>query len=586
MLKKMNKILSRKQKASFVLMAILLFVGGLFDLLGVSLILPVIDSVTNENAVANEDWAVIVSDLFNINNARDIVIFLVAVMIFVYIIKNLYMILMYRVLYHFTYGFKKELALRLFNCYMYQDYTFHLSKNVADLQRNILTDTGQFYGFISDFMNMFSQCIVCILLGIYLFVVDWQTTAGVVVLLGGAMFMIYHYQKRTQVKRGIANRESSAELNKWIIQSFSGIKEIQVLGRESYFLERCKEAYDKGMIANKRSNFAAVVPKLLMEMLCVSGLLSVILVRLLMGAELSKFVSTLAVFAVAAFRMLPCFNSISAYISSMLFEKNSVDVVYSDIVEMESLGEKRQHKKTDEKIKLKEKISVENLSYKYPDTTKLILENVSIEIKKNQSVGFMGASGAGKSTLIDIILGVLPISVGKICVDGNNICDNLDGWHKSIGYIPQSIYLMDDTIRNNVAFGLFREQISDDRLWEVLEEAQIADFVHSLPEGLDTEIGDHGVRISGGQRQRLGIARALYHDPEILIFDEATSALDNETEAALMEAINGLKGTRTMLIIAHRLHTIENCDVVYEVKDGKVEEKERIGEKYNEVKEY
>lgn len=573
MFKKICKILNKRQMLSLGFMTILIFIGGLFDLLGVSLILPIVNLATEPSTLLDNKAIVFISELFNFQDVRQIVIVLLAAMIAIYVIKNVYIILMYKLLYHFTYSFKKELAMRLLNCYMYQDYTFHLKKNIADLQRNILTDTGQFYGFISDFINMLNQCITCILLGGYLLIIDYKTTIGVIVLLGGAMILVYYYQRKVQVLRGEQNRESTAEVNKWIIQSFSGIKEIQVLGREDFFIKKCEEAYDKGMNANKKSNFATIVPKPLMEMICVGGLLGVVLIRLLFGADISKFVSTLAVFAVAAFRMLPCFNSISAHISSMLFEKKSVDAVFEDIKEMEKLGEKKQYRVAKENIELKEKISIENLTYKYPDTNRDILKNVSFEIRKNQSVGFMGTSGAGKSTLIDIILGILPITKGKVCVDGIDIYNNLAEWHKEIGYIPQSIYLMDDTIRNNVAFGIPKEQISDEKVKQALKEAQIADFVYSLPKGLDTEIGDRGVRLSGGQRQRLGIARALYHNPEVLVFDEATSALDNETEAALMEAIDGLKGKRTMLIIAHRLQTIKNCDVVYEVKDGNVKKK-------------
>ena len=573
MFKKICKILNKRQMLSLGFMTILIFIGGLFDLLGVSLILPIVNLATEPSTLLDNKAIVFISELFNFQDVRQIVIVLLAAMIAIYVIKNVYIILMYKLLYHFTYSFKKELAMRLLNCYMSQDYTFHLKKNIADLQRNILTDTGQFYGFISDFINMLNQCITCILLGGYLLIIDYKTTIGVIVLLGGAMILVYYYQRKVQVLRGEQNRESSAEVNKWIIQSFSGIKEIQVLGREDFFIKKCEEAYDKGMNANKKSNFATIVPKPLMEMICVGGLLGVVLIRLLFGADISKFVSTLAVFAVAAFRMLPCFNSISAHISSMLFEKKSVDAVFEDIKEMEKLGEKKQYRVAKENIELKEKISIENLTYKYPDTNRDILKNVSFEIRKNQSVGFMGTSGAGKSTLIDIILGILPITKGKVCVDGIDIYNNLAEWHKEIGYIPQSIYLMDDTIRNNVAFGIPKEQISDEKVKQALKEAQIADFVYSLPKGLDTEIGDRGVRLSGGQRQRLGIARALYHNPEVLVFDEATSALDNETEAALMEAIDGLKGKRTMLIIAHRLQTIKNCDVVYEVKDGNVKKK-------------
>lgn len=571
MIKKINRILGKKQIIIFLFLTVLLFIGGILDLLGVSMILPIVNLMMNPEMLEKEKWVADVCHFLKIYNTRDTIIFLIVLMIFVYIVKNVYIILMYKTLYHYTYKFKRNLSLRLLRCYMYQDYTFHLSKNVADLQRNILIDTGRFFGYISDFLNLFNQCIVCLLISGYLILIDWQTMISAMLLLGSAMMLVYRYQRKTQVERGIEDREANAEMNKWIIQSFNGIKEIKVLGREQFFIDRCEKEYKKSMDANKESNFVTVVPKPLMEMVIITGLLVVILIRLLMGAEISGFISTLAVFAVAAFRLLPCFNSISSYLATMFFEVGSVDAVYDDLMEMEALPDAyEQTSKIKEEISFEDEIIIKNLSYQYPQTTKWILRNVSFTIKKNQLVGFMGESGAGKSTLIDIILGILPISQGSIMVDGKNIWDNMGGWHNIIGYIPQSIYLMDDTVRNNVAFGVPEKDISNAQLWKALEEAQIADFIRSLPKGIDSEIGDRGIRISGGQRQRLGIARALYHDPQVLVFDEATSALDNDTEAALMEAINGLKGSRTMLIIAHRLHTIENCDVIYKVEDGRV----------------
>lgn len=580
MLKKINEILPIKQKLSLIMLMILLFIGGIFELLGVSLILPVVNIIITPDSIHDSKWGAWIESVLHIDDDRTFIMLILVTMIIVYIVKNLYIIMMYNVMYKIIWKYKSDMSMRLLKCYMYQDYTFHLNKNVSDIQRNVLSDVGQFYGFITDALNMFNQIIVCILLATYLFLVDWKTTTGVMLLLGSAILILFRTQKKVQEERGQINREAGAEMNRWIIQSFTGIKEIQVLGRETYFLNKCRDTYRKSMDANRKSNLAALTPKPMMEMVCVSGLLLVVIVRILTGAELSGFVSLLAVFAVAAFRMLPCFNSISSYMANMMFEKEAVQAVYDDLREMERFGEIRNDNATSEKIGFNNVIGIKNLSYRYPNTQKWILQDVNFEIMKNQSVGFMGTSGAGKSTLIDIILGVLPISIGKITVDEQSIHDNINAWHNIIGYIPQSIYLMDDTIRNNVAFGIPEEEISDERLWKALEDAQIDEFVRNLPYGLDTEIGDRGVRISGGQRQRLGIARALYNNPEILVFDEATSALDNDTESALMDAINGLKGTRTMLIIAHRLHTIENCDVIYEVKDGRVEERKNIiGEK-------
>ncbi len=576
MLKKIFKILTRWQVMSLVLMMVLQFIGGIFDLLGVSLILPIVNVLMDEQSLSNKKWAIIICNIFNIETTRGLVIFLLAAIILVYVIKNVYVLVRYWLLYDVTYRFKKALSMRLMRCYMYQDYTFHLENNVAELHRNVVTDIGQFYGFITNILNLLNQAITCIFVGVYLIMIDWKTSVCVIVVLGTFLLIVYNIQKKSQLKLGMENREASAQSNKWMLQSFNGIKEIQVLGREEYFLKHCEEAYDRGMEINKRSNFAALVPKPVVEITCVCGLLGIIMVRIILGADLTSFVSVLAVFAVAAFKLLPSFNSISALISTMLFEKDSVERVYEDITEMEQLGERKRYLKSKDDIPFEKSITINNLTYKYPKTDVIILDDVSFEIKKNQSVGFMGKTGAGKSTLIDVIMGVLPIEHGSVCVDGRNIVDNMDAWHRLVGYIPQSIYLMDDTIRNNVAFGIPDDEISQEQIWRALEEAQIADFVRELPDGIDSMIGEHGVRISGGQRQRLGIARALYHNPPVLVFDEATSALDNDTEHALMEAIDGLKGTRTMLIIAHRLHTIENCDVVYEVKGGKVVVRENI----------
>lgn len=571
-IKKINYILTAKQKISLVGLTMLLFIGGLFDLMGVSLILPIVNLVMDPGVINTNALAISVKNSFNIESDRTFIILLIIAMIVVYVLKNVYTILMYHVMYRMIWRYKGKLSMRLLECYMYQDYTFHLSRNVSCIQRSILTDVGQFFGFITDALNVFNQFIVCILLTVYLMVVDWLTTVGVLFLLGGTILLLYKKQGAIQEKRGRINREANAEMNKWILQSFNGIKEIKVLGREKFFLERCEYEYNKGMEANLKSNLASIIPKPMMEMLCVSGLLLIVLVRLLMGGDISGFVSLLAVFAVAAFRMLPCFNSISAYMATMMFEKDSVEAVYNDIKEMETFEKDgKQIFASKEKLKFEYEILINHITYKYPNTQREILKDVNLTIKKNQSVGFIGASGAGKSTLIDIILGVLPLEKGSIEVDGTNIYENMRGWHNMIGYIPQSIYLMDDTIRNNVAFGIDENDILDSQIWKALEEAQIDQFVRELPGGLDAEIGDRGVRISGGQRQRIGIARALYHSPEVLVFDEATSALDNETETALMEAINGLKGKRTMLIIAHRLNTIQNCDAVYKLIDGTLE---------------
>ncbi|MBP3296328.1 MAG: ABC transporter ATP-binding protein, partial [Lachnospiraceae bacterium] len=294
-------------------------------------------------------------------------------------------------------------------------------------------------------------------------------------------------------------------------------------------------------------------------------------VRIMAGADMLAFVPKLTVFAMAAFRMMPSFNRISGYLNSIMFNKASVDAVYHDLGEIAKMTvrrEKRDAAET-ERWTLKHSIVAEDITFAYeskPDVT--VLNGVTIEIPSKKSIALVGSSGAGKTTLADVILGLYKPQSGRILMDGKDIHENMDAWRRMIGYIPQNIYLLDDTIRANIALGVPEDKVDDDKIWAVLEEAQLADFIREQEKGLDTNIGDRGVKLSGGQRQRIGIARALYTDPELLVLDEATSALDTETETAVMDAIFRLSGKVTMIVIAHRITTIRNCDHIYKIADG------------------
>ena len=324
----------------------------------------------------------------------------------------------------------------------------------------------------------------------------------------------------------------------------------------------------------KQNSFLSSVPKPVMEALCIVGLMAAIIVRISTTAtDPGEFVGTLAVFAAAAFYLLPSANKMSEYLASIIHNGvviRKIGEQYAAIRDMEladiESGDYRE-------VSLEREIAVEHLTFSYPDTEEPVLSDINVTIPKNASAAFIGPSGAGKTTMVDLILGVLKPQEGRIAVDGTDIAESYRGWHDKIGYIPQTIYMLDDTIRNNIAFGQ-AEGIDDAAVWDALRQAQLDDFVKSLDEGLDTMIGEAGVRLSGGQRQRIGIARALYRKPEVLVLDEATSALDTETEEAVMEAIDSLQGRMTMLIIAHRLSTIKNCDIVYQVENGAVRRKQ------------
>jgi ABC-type multidrug transport system fused ATPase/permease subunit len=573
MLKKVNYILDRKQKIKLFVLSVIIIIGAFMELLGVSSIMPLIN-VAMEPSVVDTTWYMIkIRDFFGFTDVNQMVVFLSLVLIIVYVVKNIYITIQYNFQYRFIFNNQRYLAVKMMNSYMHQSYLFHVSRNVAELQRNVTEDVNGFYTVILNILQFMAEASVCIVLVIYLMRMDIMTTVVVAAMI--AIFAIFFgiIFKKVLVKKGRENRQVSVSLTKLILQSFSGIKEIKVMNKESYFLDSYDRTYKRFTVLQRQQTMLSFISRPTMETMCICGLLITLISKIIFfNSNISSFVPTLSVFAVAAFRMLPSFNRISGYMSTIMFNRNAIDVLYEDLVEINELSKNTKvvcldNKKID---KLEKGIDIKNVSFKYPESDKWILRNLDMHIEPNTSVALIGASGAGKTTLADVILGILEPQEGKVLVDGIDIKENKDGWHNCLGYIPQSIYLMDDTIRANVAFGIDKDKIEDNAVWKALGEAQLDGFVRQLPHGLDTEIGDRGVKLSGGQRQRIGIARALYQNPQVLILDEATSALDNETEKDVMEAIEGLYGTRTLIVIAHRLSTIKNCDFIYEVKGGNV----------------
>jgi ABC-type multidrug transport system fused ATPase/permease subunit len=417
--------------------------------------------------------------------------------------------------------------------------------------------------------------VVSACLGIVLLFVNWQMTLLMLVVLLIMTFISVKVLKPRLNDIGRHNQETQSRIARWRIQAIYGLKDVKVLNRQDFYI---RNYYESGKVgANIARDYAVLnsVPRLMIETVFMATVLLFILFYILRGGDAALLVPQLTAFGVAAIRIMPSANRINTYITEIAYEQYSLDYVYENLTESMKTDKAMRAERAaiaGPELHLEDKIELKDITFKYPDAETNIFTKANMVIPKGKSVGIMGPSGAGKSTVVDILLGLLHVQSGEILCDGHNIFSNYDSWLAQIGYIPQSIYLVDETIRENIAFGIDEDQISDERIRQVMEEAQLADFVRTLPDGLDTTIGDRGVRLSGGQRQRIGIARALYHNPEILVFDEATSALDNETEAAVMEAINGFHGKKTMVIIAHRLNTIANCDIIYEVKDEKVTE--------------
>lgn len=571
LLNKINYIFDTKQKVKLVFLLILILMGSVLELLGVSAVLPLIDIALKPEVIYENEIYVFVAELFSLEDVNSFIFFISGVLVILYIFKNIYLVLCKNYQFKFTYNLNKTLSLKLMNCYLHQDYLFHVSHNVAELQRNITTDVSQFVDTVSTILNLVVEGCICVLLIAFLVITDPITSTLIIAVLAIALLGYWKISKKLQLLYGIEARSASAELNKWLLQSFGGIKEIKVMNREQFFLNNYDASYCKNIVANKKYNIVTMLPKYVTETIIICSILVTLNIRILQGANIGEFVSVLTAIAVAAMKMLPAFNRITEHMSKIMFNKSGVDNVFKDLKEIEKLERKSELQKKDiERLQLRNEIRVENLTFAYPNTDKKIFEDASLVIKEKSSVAFVGSSGAGKTTLADIIIGVLEPDAGHVYVDGTDVFTHLDAWHKTIGYIPQMIYLMDDTIRANIVFGITEKEIDDEKVWKALERAELSEFVKELKDGIYTKIGDRGVRLSGGQRQRIGIARALYSEPDVLILDEATSALDNETEAAVMESIDNLHGKATLIIIAHRLTTIQNCDEVYEVDHGRI----------------
>ena len=568
--KELSYIFDKKNKVKLLFLFILILGSAFLELVGVSAIMPLVNIIVDSTSIYNNQVYYAIYSYFGMNNEKQFVMLMTISLIFVYIIKNIYIVIMYYFQFGFTYNYQRSLAVRLTNCYMKQPYVFHLSKNVAELQRNVIDDVTMFFQAVLGIIQFITEILVSLLLVAYLLYIDKSITLAIMIFL--LFFAIAYLKlfKNKSVKWGEENRYTNVIRNKWIRQSFEGIKEIKIVNREQFFIDKVDKYYKAFANATKKQQLISNIPRPLFEAACVTAFLSAITIKIVKGVNLNYFLPVISAFAIAAFRLLPSFGRLTTAVNTIAFNYPAVNALYNDLYEADKFNYKDEHIESDVELSFNHEISVNNLTFKYPSSEKTILDNVSLCIPKNKSVAIIGASGSGKTTLVDVILGILQPISGSVMTDGIDIYSNINKWHEYIGYIPQMIYLMDDTIRNNVLFGFTDDIDNEEKVWKALEEAQLKSFVEELEDGLDTVIGERGVRLSGGQRQRIGIARALYNDPKILVLDEATSALDNETENAVMEAIDGLHGRKTMIVIAHRLSTIKNCDIVYRVEDGKV----------------
>ena len=574
---KLMVLLDRQQKRKMLLLVFLMLIGAVLETLGVSMVMPVMNVVLEEDAIARHGYLQVICRIFHIDNSSDLTILVMVGLVLVFVTKNIFLFFQQKVQLRFVYTNQFATSRRMMINFMQRPYEYYLNADTAVIQRSITSDVNNMYGLILALLQLISEGIVFICLAAASLVADMWMSLTVTVLLVAALLVIKCILKPIMRRAGEENQEFYSGLYKWIDQSVMGIKEIKIARREGYFINEYSKCGAGYVSAVQRYNLYNATPRLLIETLAIAGMILYLMIQLLQGTAAADIVPQLGVLAVAAMRLIPCANRINNHLTSIsYFEPFFMGV--SDNLQEEirdetiDYNEETYRKKIDVgKLDVRREIALLDITYKYPNSQALIFDHADMTIPVGKSVGIVGTSGSGKTTIVDILLGLLQLETGSILADGVEVRDNYASWLKNIGYIPQTIFMIDSTIRKNVAFGYADEDIDDDKVWEALKEAQLDEFVRGLPEGLDTSIGERGIRISGGQRQRIGIARALFEDPEVLVLDEATSALDNETEAAIMDSINRLHGRKTLIIIAHRLQTIEKCDMVYRVENGKVQ---------------
>ncbi|MCM1261998.1 MAG: ABC transporter ATP-binding protein/permease [Butyrivibrio sp.] len=586
---KYNFILTTPQKRWGVVIIVLTLIGAVCETLGVSAILPLVQVMIEPQRLRENPIMASIIDYLQLDSETSLIWAIGIFVIAIYIIKNLFMLFLSYVRIKYACKVQRELSIEMLESYLKRGYVFFLNMGTGELMRGVTNSISNTYTALYQAFKLLAEILTVICICVYIMSTDIVMAMCVVALAAICLLIVVLGCQKWVKKCGEITYKYTALINKVLLQTFQSIKEILVMHREKYFVDSHKDNYIKQQKGTIGQTVASESPAYIIEAVCVCGLIIAVCIKAIDSDNAATLVPQLASFAVAAFRILPSLGRISSNFNQFMFCVPSINDTYNNLKEARDIEEKTDGTRRNgdsvyddlsqnDRKSFQHKLSIENISWKYPNTDNNVLDDISIEINKGQSIAFVGKSGAGKTTLADIVLGLLIPQKGKVKIDGIDITDIQMGRNHIIGFVPQNVNLLDDTVRKNVAFGIEDDNIDDELVWKALEQAQLKDIIENSAHGLDTEIGERGIRFSGGQRQRFAIARALYTDPDILILDEATSALDTETETAVMESINALQGHKTLIIIAHRLTTIRNCDKIYEIADGKA-----IERKYEEL---
>lgn len=572
---KIFSVLTKKQmRICSALIVMMVFIAA-FEAVGIGLLYPLINIIGDSEFLEHHLKVASILGRIGIKTHSSLVVASSISLLLFYIFKNILVLFQARLQINFSINNQTDYTKRLYRFYMNKPYLYHVNTNIAIVARNISNaGTIVFSEILVNTLIIITNIITMAVIWIFLCIMDWFMAICIAFILGPMILGILNVFRKKIAYFGKIQNDCNAKTGKWINQGFRSVKETKVMQREEYFVAEYDKNYSEFADSQLHFLFINRVPKSVIELVTIGGIMLLIACKMLFNSNSEDLIPTLGVLALAAMRLMPCMNQITGLFNSIKFKMPLFDEMYNDLIavkEKKDLDERKLLKKSEEKLEFNNELVVSDLTFAYPSKDVNVLNGVSFNIPKGKFVGIVGPSGAGKTTFVDVLLGLLPPKSGKISVDGTDIYENVSGWLNNIAYVPQTIYLVDGTIRDNIAFGVAPEDVDNERIQKVLKMAELYDFVQGLDKKEYTNVGDQGAKLSGGQRQRIGIARALYNDPNVLVLDEATSALDNETEKQITETILKLKGQITIIAIAHRLSTLENCDFKIKFEKGSAE---------------
>lgn len=566
--KQYENILGPKDKRKIFGIVVLMVLSGFLEILSLSMIVPLIAAIVNMELLTKYEVVMKIFVFFGLTDDKSMLIGMAVGFAVLMALKNLVIFLMERAKKYFIAKGKKDTANKLFDIYITRPYVYFLHCNSGELITVINVLVEKVYALLQDILTLISKVIVVVALVVVMVVVDWKVSLFLMLVFVVLTSILYYTMYRKDEAVGEKATMCTMKMMDIVNQTVNGIKDIKVLNREKYFSDKYRRYSNKNYKLEKEKFVYDTAPKHLTEVVvsvCIAGY---ILLSIVTDQDMQAVLVGMSAVSIAVVRIVPSVNSINSCFNRIMYNKPMLMKISKEVISDINSKDAINFETDPEPFPLNDRIVFDHVSFMYPDGNENVINDISLTIMKGERIGIIGASGEGKTTFVNILLGFLEPNEGRIIVDGGDIRQSVKGWMQNIGYIPQMIFLVDDTIRNNIVFGT--KDASDERIWDILKIVKLDKFVQSLDRGLDSQVGENGVRLSGGQRQRIGIARALFHNPDILVFDEATAALDDETESEIMNEIYGFENDKTIIIISHRMSTLEGCDRIYRVEDGNV----------------